>query len=123
MAAALMRQHAGDAIRVWSAGTAPGAALNPLSEASLEEIGATAEGEFPKPVDPELLRTVTRVIVLGDEAQVEPVPEMAGTIETWHVDEPSERGIEGIERMRLIREDIAARIHRLASELEERPTR
>ncbi len=35
----------------------------------------------------------------------------------WDTDEPSERGIDGIERMRLVRDDIAARVQALAGEL------
>ncbi|HST85307.1 MAG TPA: low molecular weight phosphatase family protein, partial [Kineosporiaceae bacterium] len=55
------------------------------------------------------------VVTLGREAFVEPV---AGTtIVNWDTDEPSERGIEGIERMRLVRDDIAARVDALATEL------
>ncbi len=37
--------------------------------------------------------------------------------ETWDNDEPSERGIDGIERMRLVRGDIAARVTDLAARL------
>ncbi|WP_425326305.1 hypothetical protein [Mycobacterium kubicae] len=33
----------------------------------------------------------------------------------WNNDEHSLRGVDGIERMRLIRDDIAARVHDLAS--------
>lgn len=32
------------------------------------------------------------------------------TFENWDTDEPSERGIDGIERMRLVRDDIAERV-------------
>ncbi len=117
MAAALMRQLAGDAIQVHSAGTAPGSALNALSAASVAEVGASMEGEHPKPIVPALLRSVDRVVVIGDEARVEPVPGMSGTIETWSIDEPSARGIEGEERMRLIRDQLAEKVHRLASEI------
>jgi arsenate-mycothiol transferase len=46
---------------------------------------------------------------------------MAGTVETWHTDEPSARGIEGIERMRLVRDDIDARVRALLTELTARP--
>ena len=36
---------------------------------------------------------------------------MPGTrFEYWDTDEPSERGIDGIERMRLVRDDIADRV-------------
>ncbi|MGO1542885.1 MAG: low molecular weight phosphatase family protein [Gulosibacter sp.] len=123
MAAALMRQHAGGAVRVWSAGTAPGEALNDLSEASVAEIGGTMDGEYPKPIDLEILRTASRIIVLGAEAIVEPVPGMLGKIEIWQIDEPSLRGIEGEERMRLVRDDIAAKVRDLAIELADQSLR
>ena len=42
---------------------------------------------------------------------------MRGTIETWETDEPSKRGIVGMERMRLVRDDIAARVAALHTEL------
>jgi arsenate-mycothiol transferase len=55
------------------------------------------------------------VVTLGREAHVDP---MAGTrFENWDTDEPSERGIEGIERMRLVRDDIGERVRRLLGEL------
>jgi hypothetical protein len=45
---------------------------------------------------------------VGREAHVEPV---AGTrFENWDTDEPSERGIDGFERMRLVRDDITDRV-------------
>jgi protein-tyrosine-phosphatase len=74
-------------------------------------------GEHPKPIDPALLRTVDRVVVIGDEAVVEPAPGMAGTIETWSIHEPSDRGIEGEERMRLIRDELAEKARGLLSDL------
>ncbi|WCE38513.1 low molecular weight phosphatase family protein [Brevibacterium sp. BDJS002] len=117
MAAALMRQVAGDSVRVHSAGTSPGTALNALSAASVAEVGASMDGEHPKPIDPTLLQTADRVVVIGDEAVVEPVPGMAGTIETWTIDEPSARGIEGEERIRLIRGQLAEKVRHLVGEL------
>lgn len=108
MAAALMRQLAGDAVEVHSAGTQPGQGLNALSVESLAELGADVSGESPKPIDPELLQRVDRVIVLGREARVE-APDGVD-VETWVTDEPSARGIDGIERMRLVRDDIARRV-------------
>ena len=115
MAAGLMRKLAGDAIEVYSAGTAPGAALNALSAEALREVGVDISAEYPKPIDPALVGDVDVVVTLGSKARVEPVE---GTrFENWDTDEPSERGIEGIERMRLIRDDIAARIQTLAHEL------
>ncbi|MDO5493978.1 MAG: low molecular weight phosphatase family protein [Nesterenkonia sp.] len=117
MAAALMRSSAGDAVEVHSAGTRPGGAVNEQSRQVVEEVGADMHGEVPKALDAELLRRADRVIVLGSEAQVTPVDGMRGRIETWHTDEPSERGIEGLERMRLVRDDIAERVETLRREL------
>lgn len=115
MAAGLMRQVAGEHIEVHSAGTAPGTAINALSAESLLEVGVDITGEHPKPIDPALIRDVDVVVILGREARVQPV---AGPqFETWETDEPSERGIDGIERMRLIRDDIAARVRHLAQQL------
>ena len=115
MAAGLMRQLAGDRVEVYSAGTTPGTAVNALSAESLSEIGIDITGESPKPVDPQLVQDVDVVVILGREAQLEPV---AGTdFQNWDTDEPSERGIDGIERMRLVRDDIAARVRLLAEQL------
>ncbi|NCL78186.1 arsenate reductase/protein-tyrosine-phosphatase family protein [Rhodococcus sp. YH1] len=112
MAAALMRKAAGGRIAVHSAGTAPGPALNALSVQALEEVGAPVDGEYPKPIDPQLLREVDLVVTLGRDARVD-----AAYVENWDTDEPSERGIDGIERMRLVRDDIAARVDALAAHL------
>ncbi|REF30020.1 low molecular weight phosphatase family protein [Calidifontibacter indicus] len=115
MAAALMRQYAGEKMTVYSAGTQPGSAVNAESAQAVEEVGATMAGEHPKPIDPTLLDTVDRVVILGGDAVIDP----AGTapIERWETDEPSARGIEGAQRMRLIRDDIRKRVAALAEDL------
>ena len=115
MAAGLMRQIVGDTIDVHSAGTNPGTAINTLSAEALAEVGVDITGEKPKPIDPQILRDVDVVITLGREARVEPVSGIR--IENWDTDEPSERGIDGIERMRLVRDDIFSRATELASRL------
>lgn len=119
MAGALMRLEAGDAVEVHTAGTKPGSALNSQSVESLAEVGADVDGEMPKPIDPSLLARVDRVVVLGSEAVVDRVPGMRAEIETWETDEPASRGIEGMERMRLVRDDIRERVSRLRSELDQ----
>ena len=117
MAAALMRLHAGDAIEVHSAGTRPGSAVNALSAEVVAEVGADMSGETPTAVDPDLLRQVDRVIVLGDEAAGEIDDDEVSALEIWRTDEPSHRGIEGMERMRLVRDDIDRRVRTLLAEL------
>jgi arsenate-mycothiol transferase len=102
-----------------SAGTKPGAAVNTLSAEALSEVGVDIPDQTPKPIDPQLIRDVDIVVTLGREARVEHIP---GTpFENWDTDEPSERGIDGIERMRLVREDIAARVGDLNTRMRDRP--
>lgn len=62
-----------------------------------------------------MIADADRVIVLGRDALVESVD---GTpVEVWDTDEPSERGIDGIARMRLVRDDISARVDALVAQL------
>ena len=119
MAAALMRHHAqatGTRVEVHSAGTHPGASINHLAADVIAEVGADMSHETTKPIDPALLARVDRIVVLGEEATIDPVEHMPGTLDTWLPDEPSHRGIDGIERMRLVRDDIDARVRGLLTE-------
>lgn len=118
MAAALMRHRAREAgidVDVLCAGTKPGSKLNAESATSVEEVGASMAGEQPKGIEPAWLDSVDRVVIIGAEAVIE----NPGTapIETWETDEPSTRGIEGAERMRLVRDDIDTRVRALLTEL------
>ncbi|WP_285189768.1 low molecular weight phosphatase family protein [Rhodococcus sp. MEB041] len=115
MAAGLMRTVAGDDVEVHSAGTAPGSAVNALAAESLREVGVDLTGEHPKPIDPDLMSRMDYVVTLGTEATVDPVE--GPTYLNWDTDEPSTRGIEGMERMRLVRDDIATRVDELAARL------
>jgi arsenate-mycothiol transferase len=118
MAAGLMRKIAGDTVKVYSAGTKPGVGINDLSAQTLAEVDIDISDETPKPIDPQLLRDVDVVVTLGREARIDPTP---GTrFERWDTDEPSERGIDGLERMRLVRDDINTRVADLYSRLKTR---
>ncbi|MFF2318233.1 low molecular weight phosphatase family protein [Arthrobacter sp. NPDC058097] len=115
LAAGLMNQLAGGDVTVYSAGTKPCSSLNPQAVESLTELGIDITGEHPKPVTDDVLDSVDAVIVLGTEAKLE--APAGKRFEVWETDEPSERGIEGMERMRLVRDDIKARVQKLHAEL------
>lgn len=115
LAAGLMRDMAGGGVTVYSAGTQPGKSLNPQAVESLTELGIDIADEYPKPVTDDVAGAVDVVVVLGTEAQLEPREGIR--FEVWETDEPSERGIAGMERMRLVRDDIKARVERLHAEL------
>jgi arsenate-mycothiol transferase len=118
MAAGLMRKIAGDTVTVDSAGTEPGSAINRLSAATLLEVGVDISDQTPKQLTDDLIRRSDLIVVLGRDAQV--MPKDGTPVEVWDTDEPSERGIDGIERMRLVRDEINRRIEKLAQQLNNR---
>jgi arsenate-mycothiol transferase len=93
---------------VHPAGTKPGSAIHTLPAEAIAEVGVDMPTEAPRPIDLDLRVRVDRVFVLSSEAAAGAVKGMVGTIETWETEKPSARGTEGIERMRLVRDDIAA---------------
>ncbi|MEO9330169.1 arsenate-mycothiol transferase ArsC [Gordonia aurantiaca] len=105
-----------DRITPSSAGTSAkiGGQVNDLSAQALAEVGATVDGHQPRQLTDELMQTADLVVVVGT-ADVTPPDGVA--LEVWNTDEPSERGIDGIERMRLIRDDITNRIRALADRI------
>lgn len=119
MAAGLFR-HAADhdpdpgRWQIDSAGTEAGSKLNGLSVASLAEVGVDISDQQPRQLTPELQQAADLVVTVG-EAEVDPLP--GPRYETWAVDEPSLRGIDGPERMRLVRDDIARQVKELHDRL------
>lgn len=115
MAAGLMAFETGNAVNVSSAGTRPGKAINDLSAEVLLDMGIDITHKTPRALTEDMMCSAGLVIVLGDEAQVAPVEGVE--IEIWQIDEPSLRGVEGRERMELIRDDIYTRVKKLARQL------
>ena len=116
-AEALMKHLVGDEITVYSGGTGPDENLAADAVAALAEIGVEVEGQFPKAIDPEILMSVDRVVILGDQAKVEQIEGMKSEIETWLIIEPKDLGIEGAERAAMVRDEILERVEQLAEEL------
>lgn len=120
MAAALLRRELAEAGRqealiVDSAGTEPGERVNALSAEVLQEVGAEITAERPAQLTEHAMSQLGHVVVLGTEARV-PEPEGV-TVERWEIDEPSLRGIEGRERMELVRDDLHLRVRELKDRL------
>ncbi len=120
MAEALMNLHAQGRVRATSAGTkaAVGSAVNAESAASLAELGADMSKGTPKFASADDLAVADRIVILGGAAQLETTDEeILAKTERWNTVEPSHEGIEGAERMNLIRDDIDARVRALLAEL------
>ncbi|WAC55576.1 low molecular weight phosphatase family protein [Gordonia sp. SL306] len=106
-----------DRIVASSAGTSAraGAQINELSAQVLAEVGADGGHHQPRGLTEELMLAADLVVVVGTADVTAP----AGVdLQVWNTDEPSHRGIDGIERMRLVRDDITDRIRALADRLE-----
>ncbi|MDO4916284.1 MAG: low molecular weight phosphatase family protein [Rothia sp. (in: high G+C Gram-positive bacteria)] len=119
MAAALMDLRSGGAIRATSAGVKAeeGKPVNSEATSSLQKIGADMSGGYSKPLSPELLKETHRIVVVGAADLGELSPENAAKVERWKPDEPSIRGIEGEERMDLLRDDIDQKIKDLLTRI------
>ena len=106
--------------QVSSAGTKVGSKLNALSVESLAEVGVDISEQGPRQLTAEMQQTADLVVTVG-EAEVEPVE--GPRYEAWEIDEPSLRGIDGAERMALVRDDIARHVedlhHRLVAQAPE----
>ncbi|MDO9378447.1 MAG: low molecular weight phosphatase family protein [Nocardioidaceae bacterium] len=113
MAAALLTRAVGGRAHVASAGTEPGTAVNALSAEVLAEQGVDIGHHVPRGLTDEMVARADVVVVLGREADLRVDPDVR--LETWELDEPSDRGVDGIERMRLVRDEIDARVRDLAT--------
>lgn len=116
MGAAIARGLMGDGAVVLSAGTHPGSGLNTEAQAACEEIGYSMEGEFPKQLTAELMASADRVIVIGDEAVVEPVAGMKGEIVNWLTVKPGTQTGDKMTQTRIVRDDILTRVKNLMQE-------
>ncbi len=114
MAQALTRHTAGDRITALSAGTHAKTAVNAISAQALAELGIDISGHTPTQINANLIHDADLIVILGTEAHIDD-PTDGTPIERWDTDEPSHRGIDGIQRMRLIRDDIATRVTELAN--------
>ncbi|WJV48955.1 low molecular weight phosphatase family protein [Streptomyces flavofungini] len=112
LAAALMRRRAGAAIRVLSAGSAPGTDIAPVVRQLLAEQGLDVGEEFPKPLTAEVVTAADVVITLGcgDACPIRPGRRYLD----WNM--PDLTGLD-IESARAVRDGLAARIDELAREL------
>ena len=114
MAAALLAHHAGDAVVVRSAGSAPGDDLNPAVVEAMAEVGIDlrAGGAHPKKLEEAAVRASDVVITMGcgDTCPVYP----GKRYEDWSLDDPAGQGVEAV---RPIRDEIDRRVRDLVASL------
>jgi arsenate reductase (thioredoxin) len=108
----LTRHHAGDAVEVRSAGSEPGAGVNPVVAQVLAERGLPVTDHTPTKLDVELVQAADVVITMGCG---ETCPVFPGKrYEDWTVEDPAGQDLDTVRR---IVDDIDARVRRLVAEV------
>ena len=112
MAAGLVKLRSQGRIHVRSAGSEPANEINPAVVEAMEELGVDLNEEFPKPLTDEVVRAADVVITMGcgDACPIYP----GKKYEDWELDDPAGQDVEAV---RLIRDEIDARVQRLVDGL------
>ena len=112
MAAGWLRHLAGDAVEVRSAGSIPGAQVNPAAVAAMAEVGIDISDQHPKVLTTEAVEASDVVITMGcgDACPVFPGKRYLD----WALADPAGKDVESV---RPIRDEIESRIRGLLVEL------
>ncbi|NRQ38102.1 arsenate reductase ArsC [Nonomuraea sp. NN258] len=112
MAAGWLAHLGAGRIEVRSAGSAPAEQINPVAVEAMREVGIDITGEQPKVLTPEAVQASDVVITMGcgDACPIFP----GKRYEDWKLDDPAGQGIESV---RVIRDEIRDRIEQLVGEL------
>ena len=112
MAAGYLQHLAGDRIRVLSAGSEPAESINPVAVEAMAEDGIDITGNQPKLLSTEAVQESDVVITMGCG---DACPFFPGKrYEDWVLDDPAGQGIDEV---RLIRDEIRTRVEALISEI------
>jgi arsenate reductase len=110
MAAALLARRIDPTrVRVLSAGTAPAARVHPEVVTAMRELGVDLLRRTPRKLDPELAAQATVLVTMGCGEACPAAP--FASREDWPLEDPEGKGLE---RVRELRDDIAARVEDLA---------
>lgn len=112
MAAGFMKELGQGRIDVLSAGSAPKDSINPVAIQAMAEVGIDIANNSPKVLTPEAVQESDVVITMGcgDVCPFYP----GKRYEDWVLDDPAGQGIESV---RVIRDEIRDRVKKLLSEI------
>ena len=111
IAAGLLRDLAGDDVRVETAGSAPADEINPLAVQVMAERGIDLDDEFPKPLRDDSVREADVVITMGcgDACPIYP----GKRYEDWELEDPAGKDLDTVRR---IRDEIEGRVRALLAD-------
>jgi protein-tyrosine-phosphatase len=112
MAAGFMRELGAGRVEVLSAGSAPKDSINPIAVEAMAEVGIDIANNTPKVLTTEAVQESDAVITMGcgDVCPFYP----GKRYEDWVLDDPAGQGIESV---RVIRDEIKQRVEKLLAEL------
>ncbi|MEW2175520.1 arsenate reductase ArsC [Streptomyces sp. NPDC005406] len=112
MAAAWLAHLAGDRIEVRSAGSAPGDRVNPAAVEVMAEAGIDMSGQTPKILTADAVRESDVCVTMGcgDTCPVFPGKRYLD----WELDDPAGQGVEAV---RIVRDEIRALVEGLIAEI------
>jgi len=112
MAAGFMTHLGQGRVEVLSAGSAPKDSINPVAVAAMAEVGIDISQNSPKVLTPEAVQQSDAVITMGcgDACPFYP----GKRYEDWVLEDPAGQGIESV---RVIRDEIKVRVETLLAEL------
>jgi arsenate reductase len=117
MSQALFEQAAGDRHQARSAGTAPADQVHPEVIAVMAEVGIDLSDRTPRRLTRELAQWADVVVTMGCGDQCPFVPGVRYI--DWELADPAGRPIDEV---RTTRDEIAARVHDLLSEIDTAPS-
>ncbi len=112
MAAGLVKLRSQGRVHVRSAGSDPTDQINPAVLEAMNELGVDMSEEFPKPLTDEVVKAADVVITMGcgDACPIYP----GKKYEDWELQDPAG---EDVQTVRVIRDEIDARVQKLIAEL------
>ena len=112
MAAGYLQALAGDRVQVLSAGSAPKDQINPVAVEAMLEDGIDISANVPKVLTDDAVQASDVVITMGcgDACKFYP----GKRYEDWVLEDPAGQGIE---QVRLIRDDIRERVEQLLADI------
>ena len=112
MAAGFMTHLSGGAVDVLSAGSAPKESINPIAIQAMAEVGIDIANNVPKILTSQAVQASDAVVTMGcgDACPFYP----GKRYEDWVLEDPAGQGIESV---RVIRDEIKVRVQVLLSEL------
>jgi len=115
MAAGFLRELGAGRIEVRSAGTQPGERVNPVAVEAMAEVGIDISQNFPQRLTDDAVKASDYVITMGCG---DACPYFPGkTYLDWPLNDPAGQGIQAV---RLIRDEIKKLVEGLISEIDAR---